>query len=363
MQNSVDITTPFAKVIIDNNCDINMFFIPDINHSVFKYFNIGQGIIDFCEVDLSRSINETKKLDTIEISSKNIESIKNVFWTAVDYLKDEHLYAHFFLESEIIRKFYAECEIDTPLEEKVDYLRFIFIYYSSLQKKYKEALLTCLDKDVFSELPIIQRYNLFMNTNPNFGNYLIRTMYAIMPFNKNNFDRSKLIKYDDPSEVDTQKVFDSVQEGSYYPVNLHPYFAIQSLEEMLYVELMEMIKRGLLVKRCALCDKYFVLPDKRKRDYCNRIYKDGRTCKQIGAKLKFNKTVDDDKFLQEFQTIYNRMYSRYYRMDALNSDRETNKLTEEEFKVWSESASKLRQSYKEGLISGDEMIEKINSIL
>ncbi|WP_333648683.1 DUF6076 domain-containing protein [Lacrimispora sp.] len=61
------------------------------------------------------------------------------------------------------------------------------------------------------------------------------------------------------------------------------YFAIQSLEEMLYLELMEMIKRGIRVKRCVLCDRYFVLVDKRKGDYCDRPYKGQRTCRQVGA--------------------------------------------------------------------------------
>lgn len=123
---------------------------------------------------------------------------------------------------------------------------------------------------------------------------------------------------------------------------------------------MEMIKRGIGIKRCSLCDKYFVLADKRKRDYCDRIYKDNRTCKQVGAKLKFNKSVEDDIYLQEFQRIYNRMYSRFYREDAIDSTRHTNKLSEEEFKYWVSIASIARQDYRIGKITGDEMIKLIS---
>ncbi|HBR02925.1 MAG TPA: hypothetical protein DD738_09965, partial [Ruminiclostridium sp.] len=64
-------------------------------------------------------------------------------------------------------------------------------------------------------------------------------------------------------------------------------------------------------------------------------------------------------FLQEFQRIYNRMYSRYYRMDAWDSDRQTNKLTEDEFKAWADVASKARQEYKRGKISGEEMLARV----
>lgn len=64
--------------------------------------------------------------------------------------------------------------------------------------------------------------------------------------------------------------------------------------------------------------------------------------------------------MQEFQRIYNRMYSRYYLMDAWDSDRQTNKLTEEQFKAWVSEASKARQAYKARDISGEEMIRLIS---
>lgn len=176
------------------------------------------------------------------------------------------------------------------------------------------------------------------------------------------FDADKVIQFDDPGTVDTQKVLQDIHRDSEHAVSMWQYFAIQSLEEMLYLELMEMIKRGIRVKRCALCDRYFVLTDKRKRDYCDRLYKGKRTCKQIGAKQKFNQSVDDDTYLQEFQRIYNRMYSRYYRMDAWESGQETIKLTEEQFKAWADMASKARKEYKKGLITGENMIKIISEI-
>jgi hypothetical protein len=115
-------------------------------------------------------------------------------------------------------------------------------------------------------------------------------------------------------------------------------------------------------QRCGLCDRYFVLADKRKRDYCDRIYDGKRTCKQLGAKKKFHENVEADIYLQEFQRIYNRMYSRYYRMDAWDSDGQTNKLTEKEFKAWTDMASKAKQEYKSGTIDGENLIKRISEI-
>ena len=65
-------------------------------------------------------------------------------------------------------------------------------------------------------------------------------------------------------------------------------------------------------------------------------------------------------FLQEFHRIYNRMYSRFYRMDAWGTERQTNKLTESEFNAWTDMASKARLEYKLGEISGEDLIKKIS---
>ena len=201
---------------------------------------------------------------------------------------------------------------------------------------------------------------MFCNLHPNFTQHMLRSMHGIAPIVSGRFDTSKLIQFNEPEKVDVKKVLQDIHRESDYSVSMWQYFAIQSLEEMLYLEFMEMVKRGIRIKRCELCDCYFVLADKRKRDYCDRIYKNNRTCKQIGAKQKFNQSVEQDSFLQEFQRIYNRMYSRYYRMDAWYSDRQTNKMTEEQFKAWTDVASKARLEYKQGEISGEDLIKKMS---
>ena len=107
-------------------------------------------------------------------------------------------------------------------------------------------------------------------------------MYSIAPVTRGKFDTEKVIQFNDPK--DTKSVLQDIHRDSGHSVSMWQYFAIQNLEEMLYLELMEMVKRGIRIKRCGLCDRYFVLTDKRKRDYCDRIYENGRTCKQLGAK-------------------------------------------------------------------------------
>ncbi|WP_313528027.1 DUF6076 domain-containing protein [Anaerotignum sp.] len=353
----MEATYPLARVFTDKTNNLNVFFdeSPTANQFV-QLRDIGKCVVEFCELDFSQCLEEIKKLNTETVSS-NFEEIKNRFWYIVDLLKDKHPYVQFFLNSQMVLTFYGS---DKSKEEQVDSIIHMFYYYVDLQNTYRIALEVCLSDEVLNEYTLPERLLLFGNNFPTFNRYMLRTRYGIAPMSYGEFDKSRVIRYSDPDEVDMKKVLADTHRDSQTPINMTNYFVIQTLEEMLYLEFMEMLKRGIRIKRCALCDKYFVLADKRKREYCDRVYKGNRTCKQIGAKLKFNKSVEGDQFLQEFQTIYNRMYSRYYRIDAWDSDRLTNKLSEEEFKQWSYLASQLRLAYKEGHITGKQMIEKLS---
>jgi hypothetical protein len=354
----MELSYPFARVFPDSTNLLNVFFCHDAEHSTFHQIGeIGTGIVDFCELDFSEVQKKIQALETMAVANAGFEDIKTRFWEAVDLLKDKHSYAHFFLNGELLRNFNHP---ERTEEERISYAAFLFHYSLNLQGHYREALELCLNTEVLIEYALSERYVMFCNLHPDSTRYILRSMYGIAPMANGKFDAGKVIQFDDPGKVDTQKVLQDIHQDSEHAVSMWQYFAIQSLEEMLYLELMEMIKRGIRVKRCALCDRYFVLIDKRKRDYCDRLYKGKRTCKQIGAKQKFNKLVADDTYLQEFQQIYNRMYSRYYRMDAWENDRQTNKLTEEQFKAWTDMASKARKEYKAGEISGQDMVTRIS---
>lgn len=354
----MELSYPFARVFPDSTNLLNVFFCHDAEHSTFYQIGeIGTGIVDFCELDFSEVQEKIQALETMVVANACFEDIKIGFWEAVDLLKEKHSYAHFFLNSEMVRTLWVA---DKNKEEQISYLIFLFHYYFDLQKVYEEALELCLNTEVLTEYTLSERYVMFANLHPNFAQHILRSMYGVAPVANGKFDADKVIQFDDPGKVDTQMVLQDIHRDSEYAVSMWQYFAIQSLEEMLYLELMEMIKHGIRVKRCALCDRYFVLIDKRKRDFCDRLYKGKRTCKQIGAKQKFNKSVADDTCLQKFQQIYNRMYSRYYRMDAWERGHETNKLTEEQFKAWTDMASKARKEYKAGEISGQDMVTRIS---
>ena len=272
-------------------------------------------------------------------------------------LKEQHSYVHFFLNGELLRNFYVS---ERTLSEQTDYACFLFRYYAEQQTLYREALELCLSTEVLAEYTLPERYVIFGNRHPDFQHGMLRTMYGIAPVSRGRFDAKKVIAVQNADETDTRGVLQNLHRDSEHAVSMQQYFVVQDLGEMLFLELMEAVKRGVRVKRCALCDRYFALTDHRKRSYCHRLYDGKHTCKQIGAKQKFSQTVGDDPYLQEFQRVYNRMYSRYYREDASDEDVRTKKLSAEEFKAWTAAASELRRTYRRKELSGEELLRRIS---
>lgn len=103
-----------------------------------------------------------------------------------------------------------------------------------------------------------------------------------------------------------------------------------------------------------------MLYDKRKRDFCDRPYKDNRTCKQVGGKLFFEKSVEADEYLAAFLVEYNKVYSRRYRAYGKAPQELRGKdMSVEDFTQWSKLVQQARIDYLEGKLSGEELIEKV----
>ena len=50
----MEITYPFAKVFTDSTNKLNVFFLHDTQHTTFEQIgDIGNGIVDFCELDFT----------------------------------------------------------------------------------------------------------------------------------------------------------------------------------------------------------------------------------------------------------------------------------------------------------------------
>lgn len=107
------------------------------------------------------------------------------------------------------------------------------------------------------------------------------------------------------------------------------------IEQYLLKELFTLIKLDLRVKKCQNCGKYFILKGDYGTDYCDRIPEGEKfTCKKLAAIKTRKQKVKGNPILKEYEKAYKRMYARL----------SNHKLSNEEFRVWSDEASVKRDS-------------------
>ncbi len=126
--------------------------------------------------------------------------------------------------------------------------------------------------------------------------------------------------------------------------------------QLLIIELQEIVCMDKFeIKKCKNCGKYFV-PEKRTDElYCNNIYEDGRTCKEIGSFKVKQKMINTDDDLRTYRNVYQKLLLRTRRNP-------NNIYYEKEFENFKKDNRKMRDKLDKGKISYEEYVEWLNGI-
>lgn len=111
------------------------------------------------------------------------------------------------------------------------------------------------------------------------------------------------------------------------------------------------------VCECELCNRYFVPKTKKKTLYCDRVFKDNKTCKQIGPLLKHKKFEEEDLVLQTFAKEKNKMYKRMERASMFGKTPKA--ITPNEYLSWLDRAVKIKNLYLKNEIESERAIKLI----
>ena len=352
---------PYFKVFIDNQSFMNILWYTDEQkHGFRRNGQIGEGLVSFCELDLTALEDKLKELAGIPLTSSNYDTIRNGIIDAAELLKDKHEYAFFFLVGALNNILATPVYFQDDIEaRRLEHLQSCFAILEdvlTLQAIFEYALHFCLDKDNLSGYSTAERMVGFYFRFPDLSKFTVQTGFAVVPVKKGALDYEKVAEINRKKITDTRQTLEAIHDDR-SEVSLLPYYHIQALDEMLFLEFMEMLKRGIQVIRCRLCGRYFVLIDKRRREYCGREYENGKSCREIGPLLGYEQRLEADVYLQKFETEYNKIYSRFYRADGkLDSERSGRDMTQEEFRAWSRAASQAKADYQKRLITGEEML-------
>lgn len=176
-------------------------------------------------------------------------------------------------------------------------------------------------------------------------------------YSKSKFQYGKLLAYSEITkkyDADSQnysvcrKVLPTEKIGG-KPI-IADVYTIDSLKDLIFLEMLYAAEQNMHISRCKNCGKYYSSANAG-ADYCDRIYKDDKTCKWVGAKKSYTKNLMADEALVLYEKIYQSL--QYKKRKAT---------TEEEEKQLSFTLSVLRgirANYKKGELTADDFIKTL----
>lgn len=226
--------------------------------------------------------------------------------------------------------------------------------------------LECIKEDFISDV----NYLFNINQLEEIKDLTSLQRFYVLTMSKNNskalshFENDKLnIALGDLSRLNTPlNIIDEDQAIEIAKVNKDrilpiPYtFESNDICQLLIIELQEIVCMDKFeIKKCKNCGKYFV-PEKRTDElYCNNIYEDGRTCKEIGSFKVKQKMINDDDDLRTYRNVYQKLLLRTRRNPE-------NLQYEKEFEKFKEDNRKMRDNLDKGKVTYEEYVEWLNNM-
>ena len=118
-------------------------------------------------------------------------------------------------------------------------------------------------------------------------------------------------------------------------------YTFPSLRDFLYVELGRAILYGNAPRQCRLCGGWFLHKQGDRAIYCERIApgETEKTCRETGARMVFEKKIQDEDTWKLYKRAYKKYYARYMKGN----------MSADEFKAWGEQAASERDAAIEQL--------------
>jgi hypothetical protein len=367
---------PYLKIFFDTMDRVHVISYTTASisgHTMLQ--TIGDGLIDFAELDLSEFQAKIKEATggrpvAPESAAYTYQQLRNLIFDIAELLKGKHPYLYFFLVGKLnnilLEPIVSDNLTDILSEELPEFWRQLndcfdaLMEVTELQIFCKDAISFCLDSDNLIGHSAAERYIGFIYKYPAMNQLVFQIGLAMMPMRDGKLDFDQVREINKENVQTTKEMLEHIQGGQ-KGVNFLGYYRIESLEEMLLFELSEMLKHGYIAKRCRACGKYFIQLDNRKKFYCGRVDESGHTCRQRGSKRAYLEQVGGDPYLKKYKRMYERIYSRCYRAyEKIPEELVGLDMYRPDFKEWSRAATDVRQEYLDGKISGEEMLKRIN---
>ena len=134
--------------------------------------------------------------------------------------------------------------------------------------------------------------------------------------------------------------FEPVEPGRCSPV-LYPLH----ISDMIDYSLRSCVERGITVRRCKNCGRWFPQTGRVSAEYCERPVASGQqTCREAGAFQQWTKKQSDDPVFKAYRREYKKRFAWI----------KAGRITDEQFYAWSEQAREMKKKCDREVITLEE---------
>lgn len=301
---------------------------------------------DFYQFEADKPISKplgSLFIEFINLDFKNKDTFKNFIMKYLFIPLLQELFSNSLPKSIFYEKKYYKEPSDIQLFTVILSTEEIEEYYNKIYQEY------------FNELKSIQKEYISIS-NLNHKDYALETLNSTIALSDRDENYYSLINglclsiENLKINFDTENTFNSRKLAGVIPF----YFSSSKFEDILIIVLKELLtyKSSFRIQKCQNCGKYFIPKTAHPTLFCDEIYQNNSTCKQLGSELRHQKTLEKDSMLQDYRKRYQNLAS-----ESSKSDSHIIKQMYEDYK---REGSIMRKKYLQNKITKDEFKKWIN---
>jgi hypothetical protein len=334
----------------NNIHDIENRYVQD-THTITN--PIGNLLFDFLNIDSINSIFLKKLIFKYGIVTLN-DPVGTNFSDDFNLFYDDPRASEYDDSIEID---YFESRLDIGIKEILD-------SYINLHKNLREIInfsYNINEKKYLNGLTPSQRYYIFIHSYQSDKYMSLFKYLSDVSFNQDfdfsEYDKSiKNFHFNSPEAL-AKYIKNEYKKNHNFHIKNYLY-SFNSLMSVYYFCVLYFIENNIPIKICKNCGKYFVPENRISSVYCNRIFKNKKTCREVGASNAYNEKLKKD----EVNSLYRKTLSAKKMLVNRNPDIP---MYLEKYEKWKTEANKFKQDIKEGKKTEEEFknwIEKTRKI-
>ena len=290
------------------------------SHIKKSEFNIGEQLCDFLNTDFENPNNFKTLIKKYGI---------NFFLNLTDIK-----YSDFSVPAE---------EYEKSLDKLINNHKYVFSLFRQDLMLDIEYIFNMNNLEEIKDLTPLQRFQVMTNSDVS-SKSLEKIDNNKVKINLSAFEILRDYSNYPMRQDETQRIVSKANINSSY------FIECTDIIQALLIELLEIAKLNIEIKKCRNCGKFFV-PDNRSDEiYCSNIFENGKTCKEIGHFKVQQKLIQENDDLRIYRNVYQKLLLRTRRNPS-------NTKYAREFEFFKDDNNKWKENIRKGISTEKEYIE------